>query len=697
MYLLITESPAKAKKIEGFLNNNYRVSSSCGHIRDLEKKKTKKYGDPASFGIDVENNFKPKYVNLNDKKEIIKTLKESSIDREIIFAADDDREGEAIAWHTAIVLKANIQKENRIVFREISKKAILESLKNPRKIDMNEVNSQQARRIIDRLIGFKLSPCLWRNIQTTVKGLSAGRVQSALLNLVEERDQYIKDYKSDTVSSIEGDFNIDRPGVFTKVNEIDTEDLFELFANHRDFNVGSIEEEPFKNYPDKPFIPSSLQQTAQRNFGFPIKHTMNLAQKLYDSGHITYMRTDSTFISKEFQDKIKNMINVNFKGGYYNKPETKKVKGAQEAHEAIRMTSLKKPDINRDELKLYNLIYDRTIMSHMKPAEYVNHKIKLKNKGIDEYGHFTISHKQMTFPGFRIYSDRSFKKEDKPKIEKEYHLEEAVSSEKEGNSPQYYDESAVVNLLEKTGIGRPSTYSTIVGTLDNRNYTVKQDIIEGDKIAKLIRLTKNDFIIEEEKKIKGRVQKKRIVITPLGIKVLEYLRENFMNIIRKEFTCEVEKDLDLIAIGKREHVDIIRKVYDSFISIVEKQLSSSNKQRIDMKFLGNKGKKEIYIGDGKYGPYLQIKDKKIKNMNITKYLELIQKSVQEFTIEDAIKYLEFPKKINDNIHIHIGPYGYYMKYNGIIYNVEQRKDGDYSEEYCFRVSQSGIEKRRGVS
>lgn len=686
MYLLITESPAKAKKIEGFLNENYKVRSSCGHIRDLEKKKTKEYGDPKSFGIDVDNDFKPKYVNLSDKKDIIKTLKQSSIDREIIFAADDDREGEAIAWHTAIVLKADIKKQNRIVFREISQKAILESLKKPRKINMNEVNSQQARRIIDRLIGFKLSPCLWKNIQTTVKGLSAGRVQSALLNLVEERDQYIKNFKPEIISTISGNFQDNNTsGTFIKINDIETETIFEYFSKERIFIVNDINEEPLKNYPDKPFITSSLQQTAQKNFGFPIKHTMNIAQKLYDLGHITYMRTDSTFISKDFQGKIKNMINVNFKGGYYNKPLSKKVKGAQEAHEAIRMTNLKKPELSGDELKLYNMIYDRTIISHMKPVEYINYKVKLSNKSTKDYGYFIFSIKQLIFPGYKIYSDKNLKKEDKPQFKKEYQLDEVVSSEKEGNIPLYYDESSIVNLLEKTGIGRPSTYSTIVGTLDNRNYTVKQDIIEEDKNANVITLTKDNKIIKEEKKIKGRVQKKRIVITPLGIKVLFYLRENFMNIIQKDFTCEVEKDLDLIALGERNYIEVIRKVYASFITIVEKQLSFSRTSRSDLKFLGKNGKKEIFIGDGKYGPYLQIKDKNIKNRNITKYLEIIQKSIQEITIQDALRYLEYPKKIHENIYIHIGPYGYYMKYNGIIYNIEQRKDGNYSKDYCLSL------------
>ncbi len=687
MFLLITESPAKAKKIEGFLNDNYIVRSSYGHIRDLDKKKTKVYGDPKSFGIDVENNFKPKYTNLKDKKDIIKNLKSASIDREVIFAADDDREGEAIAWHTAIILKSNLQKKNRIVFREISQKAILESLLNPRTIDMDEVNSQQARRIIDRLIGFKLSPCLWKNIQTNVKGLSAGRVQSALLNLVDERDTHIKEYKPDIKYSIDGTFkDIENESTFTQQKETTTSELFQRLKSNRLFQPSPTKEEQSKVYPEKPFITSSLQQTAQRNFGFPIKHTMNLAQRLYDNGHITYMRTDSTFISKDFQEKIKYKINIDFKGGYYNKPTSKKVKGAQEAHEAIRMTNLKKPELNGDELKLYNLIYDRTIMSHMKPTEYIIHKIKLTNNEVDLYGYFTIIHKQLIFPGFKLYTNNSLQKEQKPKLKDEYHLVSCISSEKEGNKPQYYDESGIVNLLEKTGIGRPSTYSSIVGTLDNRNYTVKQDIIEEDKLVKTIELKEDGQIIQEEKKIKGRTQKKRILLTPLGQKVLKYLKDNFMNIIRKEFTCEVEEDLDLIASGKKNYIDIIRKVYDSFITIVNQQLSNETISRNNMNYLGTQGKKEIYIGDGKYGPYLKIKyNNTIKNMNITKYLELLQKSIEDFTLEDARQFLKYPKKINDTIAIYIGPYGYYMKYNGIIYNVEQRRDGEYTEEYCLSL------------
>ena len=677
MFLVITESPAKAKKIEGFLNDNYIVRSSCGHIRDLEKKKTKIYGDPKSFGIDIENNFKPKYVNIPGKKDIIQSLKKSAVDKEIIFAADDDREGEAIAWHTSVILKSNINNTNRIIFREISKEAILYSLKHPRKINMNEVNSQQARRIIDRLIGFKLSPCLWKNIQTTIKGLSAGRVQSALLNLVNERDQYIKKYKLDMITTIDGTLQeCDKLCIYTELNYIETTSLFEKIKNNKTLNVIEINKESKKMYPDKPFITSSLQQSAQRNFGFTIKHTMLIAQSLYDNGHITYMRTDSTFISKDFQNKIKNMIHQDFNENYYNKPSLKKIKGAQEAHEAIRMTSLKKPNLFKDELKLYNLIYDRTIMCHLKPAEYIYHKIKLSNNIITKLGYFTLTYKQLIFPGFKIYNDNTLKKEKDPIIKKNYNIKKLSSNVKEGNKPQYYDESDIVNLLEKTGIGRPSTYSNIVGTLDNRNYTIKQDITEDDKIIKIIQLNEDNEIIKEEKKIKGRIQKKKIIITPLGLKVLNYLKEHFMNIIRKEFTCDIEKDLDKIALGQIDHNIIIKKVYDSFITIVERELTNKN-HRINMNLIGKKDNKEIYIGDGKYGPYIQIKDLQgnIKNINITKYLELNQINQSDFTINDALNILQFPKKITNNIMIHFGPYGYYMKYNGINYSIKQMKNG----------------------
>jgi len=686
-YLLITESPAKAKKIQGFLGSNYKVLSSCGHIRDLEKKKTKQYGDPKGFGIDVENNFKPKYVVMSEKRDVVKNLKSASVDREVIFAADDDREGEAIAWHTANVLKSSVKKDNRIVFREISKKAILDSLKTPRKIDMNEVNSQQARRIIDRLIGFKLSPCLWKNIKTTEKGLSAGRVQSALLNLLEKRDDYIRNYKPQKVFTIEGDFKEHNKKLpFTKTSKIDAEDLFENFAQDRLFKKSNVEEKKSKDYPDKPFITSTLQQTASRSLGFSIKQTMNIAQKLYESGHITYMRTDSMYISDEFSVKVKKYICDNFNEKDYSKPGSKKVKGAQEAHEAIRVTSMTRPDdLEPIDKKLYNLIYDRTLTSHMKPCDNIIYKVTIINDWIKDDGYFTASHKRMMYPGFKIYFNKDLKKEDKPEIVDEYHLQEAISTEKYENIPQYYDESSIVSLLEKTGIGRPSTYSTIVSTLDNRKYTEKRDYKEEDKGVKTLTLTLDDEMIEEENVVKGNVQKKRILITPLGIKVLDYLRENFMDIIHESFTSQVENDLDLIANGKLEFIDVIRKVYESFTHIVDSQMKNTTRNVSDMPMIGKIKGKEIFMGDGKFGPYMKISGKSVKNMNISNYLKLVNKRVEDFTIEDAEKVMSYPKKINDSIYIFLGPHGFYMKYNGTIFTIEQRPDGGYTEEYCLSL------------
>ena len=690
MYLLITESPAKAKKIQGFLNGEYKVLSSCGHIRDLDKKKTKVYGDPKSFGIDVDNDFKPKYVIMSDKRDIVKNLKAAAVDREIIFAADDDREGEAIAWHTAQVLKSSIKKANRIVFREISQKAIIEALKTPQRINMNEVNSQQARRIIDRLIGFKLSPCLWKNISTNEKGLSAGRVQSALLNLLEQRDNYILNFKPQEVYTIEGTFtDFDKSCTYTKLPGVvvETESLFEKFAENRCFRKLSIEEKKVKDYPEKPFITSTLQQTASRSIGLSIKQTMNIAQKLYEGGHITYMRTDSMYISDDFSKKVKKYIGDNFNTNDYCSPGSKKVKGAQEAHEAIRVTSMTKPSsLTAIDMKLYNLIYDRTITSHMKPCESIVYRVKITNKTLvgDEYlGYFTMTHKRMMYPGYKIYYDKTLRgREDKPDINETYILEDCVATQKTGNTPQYYDEGSIVSLLEKTGIGRPSTYSSIVSTLDNRKYTEKRDYKEDDKEVKLLTLSKEDELIEEEKIVKGNIQKNRILITPLGIKVLDYLRSHFMNIIHETFTSQVEDDLDLVANGELNYVDVIRKVYDSFITIVDDQMKNTTRNVMDMPLLGKIKGKEIFIGNGKFGPYMKITGKSVKNMNISHYLKLVNKRVEDFTIEDAGKVFSYPKKINDSIYIFLGPHGFYMKYNGTIFTIEQRRDGEYSEEYC---------------
>ena len=691
MYLLITESPAKAKKLQGFLSDDYLVRSSCGHIRDLEKKKTKTYGDPKGFGIDVDNDFKPKYVNMKDKVDIIKMLKNASTNREIIFAADDDREGESIAWHTAKVLKSKLSENNRIVFREISKKAIVESLKNMKKIDINYVNSQQARRIIDRLIGFKLSPCLWKHIVSNESGLSAGRVQSALLNLLEERNTYISDYETETEITIIGEFDdLDKCDFILTDDESDynndyIRNLLSKMNQNRVFKVCSQSSKNEKVYSEKPFITSTLQQTAYKRLGFNIEKTMKEAQKLYDNGYITYMRTDSTFISEDFQVKLKKQISKQFGVEYYDKPLIKKVNGSQEAHEAVRMTSIVKPKLSGDEKKLYDIIYERTIISHMKPAEYTVHSTNLSNENINPFGFFQSIHRRMIFPGFKLLLNAGIDEEFEF-LDKNYNLIQCESIEKETNKPPLYDEGSIVNLLEKTGIGRPSTYSSIVSTLDNRKYTYKENIISDDKEIISIKLESNGDIVDSRRIAPGVTYKQRIIITPLGYKVLKYLQDKFMNIIHKQFTSGVEKDLDLIAEGELEYIDVIRKVYNMFIDTVTIELNKPTHINSYMRKLGEKKDYEIYIGKGKYGEYLQIiRNEEIQNVGLMGYLKMIKKSYETISFEEAVHFLKYPKHITEDITIHIGPKGYYMKHNNKNYKMKYILGGKYTKDYCLSI------------
>ena len=691
MYLLITESPAKAKKIQTFLSDEYNVKSSCGHITDLEKKKKIRYGNPLDFGIDITNDFKPIYKVLQDKKDIVRMLKASSIDKKVIFASDDDREGEAIAWHTAKILKQNINDKNRIVFREISKKAIINALKDPKSINMDEVNAQQARRIIDRLIGFKLSPCLWKHIETDVIGLSAGRVQSSLLNMILEKEEELDTYEVDIVLDINGSFeNIEKISefYFNSNFEIDIDDkfiqeLFQKFSKERIFKVISNTIKKETRYPNKPLITSTLQKIAQRELGLSVKCVMDIAQRLYDSVHITYMRKDSTFISNDFQNKINKHIEENYGEGYYNKPKEKKVKGAQEAHEAIRPTNIFKPKLSDlFEKKVYDLIYDKTIISHMKPAEYDVYTLKLVNKNTSEYGYFKTNYNQLTFSGYLSYKNK-VEIDDKPSFISSYKLVKCVSNEYEEDIPSNYNESSIVDLLEKTGIGRPSTYSSIISTLYNRNYTVQEDIITKDIINNCHELDSKGYINRKEIIKKGKTYKKCIILTPLGKIVLNYLRKHFTNIIRKEFTAEVEYDLDKISLGKINYISIIKKVYNTFNEIVERQLSIKSIKSIGMKKLGEKKGNKLYIGKGKYGAYIKLINdtkEKEKNISIDKYLSIINKNINNVSFNEVKEFLKFPKKITDKISICIGQYGYYMKYNGRNYRINQ--SGEYSEDYC---------------
>ena len=678
MSFIITESPAKAKKIQGFLGQGYTVKSSVGHIRGLDTKW-------ANTDVKIDRNLEVPYIILKDKKDVVKSLKSQSKGLNVILAADDDREGEAIAWHCGQILDVDFNSLNRIKYREISKKAIQNALKNPTKVDLNEVNAQQARAVIDLLVGYKLSPCLWANIKTDQKGLSAGRVQSALLNLLEQHDRKIKEFEPDWSFDIQGDFTDLEKAEFIfsrQPDELDEDYIKELFKKfHKDrlFKVDKNVVTEEKSYPDKPFITSSLQQTAQNSFGFSVKKTMGIAQKLYENGKITYMRTDCTFIAKEFSETLNEFISDKFGPEYYNIPKVKKVKGAQEAHEAIRPTNITtklKDNYDEDDIKLYNLIVKRTAQSHMKPAIIKVNTINLINSTTKEIGYFTSKQKEIKFDGYMAYNEVS--EEDTNKIKpfkNEYQLEECSCTDKSSNPPQPYNEAQIVKLLENTGIGRPSTYSTIISTLYNRKYTEVQNIKLDDKEEDIILLNKKGKISEKKKVVKGALLKNKIIVTDLGKIVLDYLQQKFTDIIHKDFTVQVEKDLDLISQGDLVWQDVVKKVYDSFISIVRSEIKNvtSNSGKSKNILLGEYKGKEVHVGEGKYGPFI-LYDKKFKS--IGKYLEENSSTLKDLTIEDYSKIMKCTGNSNSSssnvllgqikgkeVHKGEGKYGPFILYN----------------------------------
>ena len=686
MSILIVESPAKCKKIQSFLDNSYIVKSSVGHIRTLDTKW-------ANTDIKIEEDFEPLFITIKGKEDVIKNLKIQSKNRNVILAADDDREGEAIAWHCGDILKTDFNTNNRIIFREITKTAILKALKNPTKVNMNEVNAQKARSVIDLLIGYKLSPCLWANITTKEKGLSAGRVQSALLKLLYDKEKDIKEYESEYIYDIQGKFkDLKEKSEFTfkksctdEPDEDYIKDLFKKFSEDRLFKVIDNKTTEEKKYPDKPFITSSLQQSAQKSCNFNVKKTMDIAQKLYENGKITYMRTDSTIISEDFQQLLNNKITNDFGNEYYNAPQVKKVKGSQEAHECIRPTSLSElePDkFERDDIKLYNLIYDRTIKSHMKPAIYIVNSIKLSNSNTNEIGYFSTKQKEIKFQGFLAYKRNGDKEEkDDNKIvefKNEYKLLECSCTDKISQPPEPYNESSIVKLLENTGIGRPSTYASIISTLYNRNYTLTKTIKTEDYTEDVIHLDRKDNITDKVNKVKGKTMKNKIVVTELGNKVLNYLDDKFHDIIHKDFTAGVESDLDKISNGELVWTDIINKVYNSFLPIVLKEIG--NKVKKSNNILGEYKGKEIKTGSGQYGPYI-LYNKKFTNVN--GFLKSNKKTLDELTIEDCEIILKYPIQINKDIKICYGPFGTYLRYNNKNYKIKQNIE--YSENYCLSI------------
>jgi len=677
MSLLIVESPAKGRKIQKFLQGTgITVSSSFGHINNLDTEK---------LDAMITNNFTPIYKSSNEKSKVIKELKALGKGKDIILAADDDREGDAIAWHCGNLFKTDFTKNNRITFNEISKKAIEHALKNKHKINMNSVNSQRCRQLLDLMIGYKLSPLLWKHVQTQEKGLSAGRVQSTLLRMLQEHEDKIKNYEPDYSYDFTGKLHdvddIERildcifhisDEYYELIDELDCNEILTIFKRNRIFNVTERKETQEKKSPPQPFITSTLQQTAQNDFGFPIAMTMQIAQKLYENGKITYMRTDSTFIAEDFKTLIKKKVTQDYGSDYYRSHKPKKVKGAQEAHECIRPTNLDEilSDGYEDkDKKLYQLILKRTITSHMKPAVYDVCKIKLMNDSTRHIGFYQGITKSLVFEGYLKYTGANVEEKTSFDSIQSCKLMDSEIKETESNPPQYYNESTIVKKLESSGVGRPSTYASIVSTLYSRKYTITTDIKGTEKEEPYYKLHESDKITKGVHKHTSTKQKKRIKLTDLGETVLSYLLKHFNDMICIQFTAQVETDLDKVTDGSLNWSAVLKKIYDVFHPIVIDQMGSKSV-----------GKDVINIGSyeirtGRYGPYMNISG---KNYGLTNYLTMSKKKVDELVEEDIQTLILYPKIVGQykrkDITLHIGQHSIYMKYNDKNYRLDKVKD-----------------------
>jgi DNA topoisomerase-1 len=682
--LLIVESPAKAKTIEKLLGSNYIVKSSFGHIRDLVK-------DKNDFGIDIENNFKPKYKIMTTRTKQIKDIQDvmKTIDR-VFLAADEDREGEAIAWHCAIVFKIPLDELNRITFNEITKNALENAVSNPRKIDLSMVNSQQARRILDRLVGFELSPILWKHVKPE---LSAGRVQSVCLKIITDKENDINNFLDNKFYKTIGIFNSNIIGSLNKLFEKEEEVLDFLESSKSSiFSIENIETKRNEKRPPPPYITSSIQQDIGNRYGLPAKKIMSILQTLYEGGLITYHRTDSTNLSSFAMDEIKKYISTHI-GENYIHPRIYKTKSkcAQEAHEAIRPTYFNKLDLDDNftdlDKKVYALIWKRTVASQMSAYVYDSITVTINISNNNELKFITKSEKTV-FDGYKkIYQEVVDKNDEEDilcendiftnlKIGETLNLNKVTSTEKYKNPPPRYTESSLIKKMELLGIGRPSTYANIIDTILDRNYVEKKDI-EGKKVDTseftYVNNNKNE-ITKKVIKISIGSEKKKMIPTEIGKITLEFLEKNFQDIVNYGFTNSMENKLDIIASGSLEWTQAVGEFYSLFHPKVEllnstpSQKSVNNKKRI----VGtNDNGKNIYTYIAKYGPVLQIGEDNDKEK---KYIKLDEKfNVETVTLDDIQSMIKFPKKLglhnNYEIVVKNGPYGYYLVYNSKNYKI----------------------------
>ena len=761
--LVIVESPAKAKTIEKFLGSDYKVMSSYGHICDLKKK-------DLSINIDT---FEPIYEIPSDKKKVVSELKEAAKKAEMVWlASDEDREGEAISWHLFETLGLKPEKTKRIVFHEITKNAILHAIETPRDIDTNLVYAQQARRVLDRIVGFKLSPILWRKVKPS---LSAGRVQSVAVRLIVEREREIKEFVPEASYKVVAIFRLDIDGTLHDVRadysgRFKTKEEAKAFlekCKNAQFKVSEISTKPIRKIPAPPFTTSTLQQEATRKFGFTVMQTMMLAQRLYESGKITYMRTDSVNLSTLCLDSCKKAISESMGDEYVKTRQyTQKAKGAQEAHEAIRPTYMDNQSIDgtAPEKRLYELIWKRTIASQMADAEIEKTTVSIVAPKID--GEFNVSGEMVKFDGFlKVYREtrdddaaESQESQGLPEFKKGQSLEFSQISayERFTQHPQRFNEAALVHKMEELGIGRPSTYAPTIGTIQQREYVLREDIEGSKRECDMLRLENGSIKEQTITEVYGS-EKSKLVPTDIGMVVNDFLIEYFPDIMNYNFTAQVEKEFDDIAEGDKQWKNVISTFYDKFNPSVNNAMSIKNEHKVGERILGTDpiSGKPVSVKIGRYGPIVQIgsaededkprfaqmkKGQTIETITLDEALELFRlpRTLGEFegnpvsvgtgrfgpyirhdkfyvslsgvadpltiTLEEAVKMIQDKrdaesKKVlksfpgNQDLEVMNGRYGAYIAYQGSNYKIPKSADPTtLTEEECMDIIKRQIEK-----
>ena len=667
--LVIVESPAKAKTIEKYLGVNYKVASSFGHISDLPSK---------NIGIDIENDFKPKYEVSSDKKTIVKNLKDLvKKSKTVWLASDEDREGEAIAWHLFRTLKLDADNTKRIVFNEITKSAITNAINNPRSINYDLVDAQQARRVLDRIVGYELSPVLWRKVKG---GLSAGRVQSVAVRLIVEKEREIRNYVSTSTYKVEAIFKNSNGKEFVArlSNEFKSKDDAIDYLNsttESTFKVSEIVKKPVKKSAPAPFTTSTLQQEASRKLSFPVSKTMSVAQRLYESGHITYMRTDSVNLSNLAIDEAKKQVVKNFGEAYANpKNFSTKAKGAQQAHEAVRPTNFDmSPDNVKDydQKRLYQLILNRTLASQMKPAELEKTNIKISSSNRSEL--FTANGEVIKFDGYlklyQVSKDDDSAEDDGilPRFKEDeiLNLEDLFATQKFSRPPYRYSEASLVKKLEELGIGRPSTYAPTISTVQNRGY-VEKGSTEA-KSRKVIKVSiSNGVISENTLSEKFGSDKGKLIPTDIGMIVTDFLKNHFEYIMDYNFTAKVEQDFDSIASGKKDWTEMMKSFYGKFHPVVEDVQQNATRES-GKRVLGShpENDKEVSVRLGKFGPMVQIGT--VDDEEKPKFASLPQDfQIESVTLDQALSLFELPRTLGEfqgeTLEANNGRYGPYIKF-----------------------------------